>query len=348
MNILRLTILINTVGVIATSIQGEANEMKFTDYDGLENQIIKCGFNSEKISLKKVYDLKKNNYVIGEQGEDGYFIYSVDLKKIVEYSNKASSPYLNYNRNLIYSGPGEYFVENDNTYYSILENVEYQKNRVSKVPAISTYSRLNSESKNLQGRSVTLSQYKVKHDEFFTSDCYENCGYFDGGYCRFIDLGLLIGYQDKYHNDDIIDDKYYENYSTKTGLKNYDDSISKYLYDLNPKDSTTSKHIKTVLKQYAKEKNVSVDYISRWTPFFSTNDILDKIKNDNPVELFGNFKYESSTSSGNTGIHAIVAYELDCKDLDSWEFKCHLCWGWRNEVVVTEYVIGSIFSFSCK
>ncbi len=161
-----------------------------------------------KKSLKKVYDLKKNNYVIGEQGEDGYFIYSVDLKKIVEYSNKASSPYLNYNRNLIYSGPGEYFVENDDTYYSILENVEYQKNRVSKVPAISTYSRLNSESKNLQGRSVTLSQYKVKHDEFFTSDCYENCGYFNGGYCGFIGLGLLIGCQDKYHNDDIMDDEY--------------------------------------------------------------------------------------------------------------------------------------------
>ena len=130
-----------------------------------------------KKSLKKVYDLKKNNYVIGEQGEDGYFIYSVDLKKIVEYSNKASSPYLNYNRNLIYSGPGEYFVENDDTYYSILENVEYQKNRVSKVPAISTYSRLN-------------------------------CGYFNGGYCGFIGLGLLIGCQDKYHNDDIMDDEY--------------------------------------------------------------------------------------------------------------------------------------------
>ena len=48
MNILKLAKLINTVGVIATSIQGEANEMKFTDYDGLENQIIKFGFNSEK------------------------------------------------------------------------------------------------------------------------------------------------------------------------------------------------------------------------------------------------------------------------------------------------------------
>lgn len=109
---------------------------------------------------------------------------------------------------MIYSGPGEYFVENDDTYYSILENVEYQKNRVSKVPEISTYSRLNHEFKNLQGRSVTLSQYKVKHDEFFTSDCYENCGYFNGGYCGFIGLGLLIGCQDKYHNDDIMDDEY--------------------------------------------------------------------------------------------------------------------------------------------
>lgn len=126
-----------------------------------------------------------------------------------------------------------------------------------------------------------------------------------------------------------MDDKYYENSSTKTGLKNYDDSISKYLYDLNPKDSTTSKHIKTVLKQYAKEKNVSVDYISRWTPFFSMNDIIDEIKNDNPVEVFGNFKYESSTSSGKTGNHAIVVYELDYKDLISREFKCHLGWRWR-------------------
>lgn len=70
--------------------------------------------------------------------------------------------------------------------------------------------------------------------------------------------------------------------------------------------------------------------------------------NDNPVELFGNFKYESSTSSGKTGNHAIVTYESDCKDLDSWVFKCHLGWRWRNEVVVTEYVLGSIFSFSCK
>lgn len=89
-----------------------------------------------------------------------------------------------------------------------------------------------------------------------------------------------------------------------------------------------------------------VDYTRHKHIFLSV--ILDEIKNDNPVELFGNFKYESSTSSGKTGNYAIVAYELDCKDLDSWEFKCHLCWRWRNEVVVTEYVLGSIFSFSCK
>ena len=126
----------------------------------------------------------------------------------------------------------------------------------------------------------------------------------------FIGLGMLIGYADKYKNDGIMDNKYYQDPSTKTGLKNGSESISKLLYDSNPKDSTTSMHIKTVMKDYAKSRNISISYTSRWTPFFTVTTISDALKNDTPVELFGTFKYEINDTTKSTGNHAIVAYEM--------------------------------------
>lgn len=347
MNLIELNILIGLLGSFSTTIIGN-EKISLKNYTDLEEKAEQIGFDTNKTKLKKINDLSENKYIVGEQGKTAYFIYSIELDNVIEYSLKSPSPYLEYDDKMLYAGPGKYLIDEDNVYYSLLENVYYEKSNVNKVSAISNY-KYEIDSNKINTNSMVIDSYLIKHPEFFIDDCKENCGYFGGGYCGFIGLGLLVGYQDKYHNDNIMDDKYYHDPLTKTGLKNGDDSISKLLYDSNPKDSTTSKHIKTVLKDYAKSKEVSVDYISRWTPFFSFNDILKQIKNDNPVELFGTFSYENSSNSKteSTGAHALVAYEFDVLNLDSWQIKCHLGWKNYNEVIISGYVIGSIFSFSC-
>ncbi len=302
------------------------------------------GFDSKNLTIKSAKDFAQNDFLIGEAKDEGYFIYSYGLDEIVEYTNSSISPYYSYNENLIYSGATNYFIENIDNYYSIIDKKYYEKSKIKKVPAINVSKETSQNAKSLE---PVATNYSIKHPEFYSQMCKTNCGYYEvgNGICGFIGLGLLIGYHDTYYYNDLMDDKYYNEGNYKQGLCNDEYSISKYLYDLNPKSSTTSKHIKTVMKQYATLRNVSIDYTSRWVPFFTKNMILDAIKNDRPVELFGNYDYITNTSDKDVNGHAIVAYGAKVEG-QTYKYRCHFGWSGCSDVTITSYVIGSIFYFN--
>lgn len=332
------------------AIEKERNDL--FDYKNLLYQLNGVGFNVEEIEVKTAKDFVDNEYIIGETN-NGYFVYSKEVDSLLEYSLKAKSPYAEYNKDIIYGGPGAYFVKEGTNYLSILEGEVYEDNKILHTSAIANKEVEIIENYTLVSTSSLplVFEWKVNHPEFFRDECYTYCGYISGGYCGFIGLGMLIGYADKYKNDGIMDNKYYQDPSAKTGLKNGSESISKLLYDSNPKDSTTSMHIKTVMKDYAKSRNISISYTSRWTPFFTVTTISDALKNDTPVELFGTFKYEINDTTKSTGNHAIVAYEMGyvpSMGSSTYGYKCHLGWSNYGEVVITSYTLGSIFFFNCK
>lgn len=305
--------------------------------DIFADEVTSSGFDLTECNIKYAHDCNDNPYIIGEQ-DNGYFIYNCDLNIIVEYSHSSLSPYTGVNANLIYGGPTYYFVENNSEYISLLDkNEKYNISKVSKIDAYN--SSVNTYSTNTLSDSEIDSC--VQHPNFFSIDCYNNCGFFYTDRCGFIGLGLLIAYHDRYHNDKFMDNKFYGIESTRSdGLKGYSSSIGQYLYDLHPKDSTTSMHIKETMNIYAEERGLNIDYYSRWTPFYSNVTIRNAIFKDIPVELFGNFKYGDNQS---TGDHAMVAYGAIFDNRYYW--RCHLGWRTYSDVIITGGVIGSVYYF---
>ncbi|NCC55956.1 MAG: hypothetical protein EOM11_10865, partial [Erysipelotrichia bacterium] len=74
----------------------------------------------------------------------------------------------------------------------------------------------------------------------------------------------------------------------KTGL------LYEYLYDLDPKDGTTSVHIHNVMQQYSNERNLTYDHTSRYKPFYTIATITNAIDRNTPVEVFGSLGNPSS------------------------------------------------------
>ena len=90
------------------AIEKERNDLY--DYKNLLYQLNGVGFNVEEIEVKTAKDFVDNEYIIGETN-NGYFVYSKEVDSLLEYSLKAKSPYAEYNKDIIYGGPGAYFVK---------------------------------------------------------------------------------------------------------------------------------------------------------------------------------------------------------------------------------------------
>lgn len=273
------------------------------------------GFETADMNVKKAKDPSGVPYIICEgASNDSYLIYNLEEEAVTEYSLNAKSPYFNKNENLVYGGPSYYLEQKHNTYVSIFDSqLAYEIDKANQEKIYCADADISIITSTLKTSSVdSITTYadvpwveNVKHPEFFYDECKYNCGYFSGGYCGFIGLGMLIGYTDKYKDDRVMDNKFY----ASTGLKNYSDGIGAYLYSLKPKESTTAVHITLTMDQYVKVTNIKINGHWAITPFFSNEQIYRAIKNDMPVELFGRFNYETTSGTQiNTGNHAIVCY----------------------------------------
>lgn len=199
--------------------------------------------------------------------------------------------------------------------------------------------------------SVDDGDKTIEHPEFFEN--LAHCGYMSigDGICGFIALGTLIAYNDKYVNDDVMDDVYWED-DDKNLLNSVNTAgitvsaanvISKKLYDLDPKDSTTAIHIHDVSEKYLDEVGLSANHTSRVKPFFTESTVRSHIDDGIPVILFGNVPYQYKDGTCN---HAVVAYGYSA-DEDS--FIVH--YGWENnyypdvKIDLGYFSLGSIYAF---
>lgn len=331
------------------------------------NYVFNSGDDRQVESVKTVYDFAGNTFYVAECTPTGYYIYNVETDTVVESSERGVSPYIGYSQNLYYGGP---------TYYYVLENGSY-KHTIDETETLATAqvqvlrqncqvgfetieARYQTRANSVSPMAVYSTDITVDHPEFYQN--LTHCGYISGGRCGFIALGMLIAYKDKYADDDLLADAYWEtnsilNSQNTSGITvSANNVISKKLYDLDPKDSTTSMHIHNVAKKYFAQVGVSVNHTSRWKPFFTEGTVRNLIDDDNPVILFGSVPDNPTTTSvmnvtpmsseGDSSNHAVVAYGYSS---DKSKFIVH--YGWESSyypdarIDLGYFGLGSIYSF---
>ena len=310
-------------------------------------------------NVKELQDFDGNTFYVGECLPTGYFIYNPMTDTVVESSQRGISPYYNSVGELYYGGPTYYYTLLNNTYTHTIDSDEVLTNdsvAVLQANCESAYEMLV-EKASVRNDEVSLLAIEdddktIKHPEFFQN--LSHCGYISvgDGICGFIALGMIIAYNDKYINDDIMNDSYWEDPANKTLLNSKNTSgltisadtvISKKLYDLDPKDSTTAIHIHDVSEKYLDEVGLTADHTSRVKPFFTESTVRNHIDDDIPVILFGNVPYQYKDGSCN---HAVVAYGYSA-DKDS--FIVH--YGWESsyypdvKIDLGYFSLGSIYAF---
>lgn len=358
--VLGLFIIKPTLTYSSSLIENANQEKRTYQIFNLKLEQVKGESNLTIDKVKKAYDFAGNTYQIIECLPIGYMIYSVETGVFVEYSISSFSPYYNYYDNLYYGGPTYYYYFSNNTLYHTIINEKHSNLDMigfsnssrefhdeltkKKDEAVLEYIKEGKEINNITPEATW--ERSVYYPSFFKN--LDPFGDMDGDNCGFIALNMMIAYHDKYKNktdEDIMDDKYWYN-PEKTALKSFEDSLSQYLYDLDPKDGTTSVHIHNVMKKYSEERNLSYDHTSRYKPFYTIETVMNAIDRNTPVEAFGNLG--NPLGSGSVS-HAVVIYKYRSKinflgiayDAD---YTCHFGWYGYNEVVLTG-TIGSIYFF---
>ena len=130
-------------------------------------------------------------------------------------------------------------------------------------------------------------------------------------------------------------------------MKNGNDSFTKYLHDLDPKETTTSVHINSVSNQYLEEKNISgIDHTNRIWGFFTSGTIKGILDDGYPVELFGSLADPPGyDGEGKKSGHAVVAYQY-IEDSGT-QYVCHYGWNGYSNVTI-QGTLGSIYAMELE
>ena len=361
-----------TTAIAAEAIDNISTCSKFdvseTLYTAFSDKVQSMQKEETPLTIKRIItvrDFSNHKYTVIECAPTGYIIYHPDSGIFVESSPSAISPYINLAEdNLYYGGPTEYYIEKNGIYYHTvidevidnptdIDNMKLYSQRIESVlngnKNIALLDYVINNDATAYATMTRISAYAVEsglsQDEINWFKNLKQCGYHSNGpgngLCGFVALNILYSFFDKFEDDDFMDDKYWVD-STKTLLKNNEDSFTKYLYDLDPKSSTTSMHIHNVSKKYLKQKGITnIDHTSKYWGFFTKNTIKNLIKDGYPVILFGKLE-DPPGYNGKKGGHAVVAYQYSGND-----FVCHYGWDDCTEVTIVG-TLGSIYAMEVK
>lgn len=360
--ILILGLLTVTPNMVHSSNLLEVDSLEKRTYEVFNDKLNQIKGDSDIFisNVKTAVDFAGNTYNIIECNPIGYMIYSVETGIFVEYSIYSSSPYYDRFDNLFYGGPtfyyyfsdkllqhtilDEMFFENDMEIFTSSSKDLHEELSNKKDDLILEYIKTGKKNNNITPQATYVG---VVNDAGFFRNL-NRFGDVDGNLCGYIGLNMMIAYHDKYKNkasEDIMDDVYWYN-QERTALKNYGESLSQYLYNLDPKSGTTSSDIHNVMKKYCGERNLSYSHTSRAKPFYTIETVTNAIDRNTPVEAFGDL---GNPASSGTISHAVVIYKYESKvnflgiayDAD---YTCHFGWYGYNEVVITG-LITSIYFF---
>lgn len=147
-------------------------------------------------------DLNGNNFIL-EEMENSYAIYQKSGENLffIEGSNSVNSPYFGKNYdNLIYLGPGNYYVFENDALTNLLteETLKTNGRKLNYNPA----SKINSN--NAEKRAANAEQKYIKYADYIKQlkDVPSNTE----GDCGIIALSILLSYYDSCIDDRFLDD----------------------------------------------------------------------------------------------------------------------------------------------
>lgn len=224
----------------------------------------------------------------------------LNAKQIQENNYRESSASLqNYYKAKPYTYVLNYINKGDDSLYS------FKKNQNIRI-AISDFKERKDKQITSINSTTTKSNnmFSSNYAYFSVVDWFENlkqCGYISGGKCGFIALSMVWAAHDRINASRglprwVNDNCYYNNYSS------LNTTLSTQMYNLDPKDSTTSLHIEKVSKKYAANKGISIVKHENWlAPFANWTSVANKLNSTGyPVIIFGNYT--------GVGAHAVVGY----------------------------------------
>ena len=287
------------------------NEMKLLD-----------GFDDKKINnIKTIKGFDDSLYVVVECLPTGYLIYEKQFNILLECGPYSKSSYLDYDTNLYYGGPTNYFKSEKNlnanySNYEIENLINHKSTNISRLEV----DKLKSKSVELTNK-IAMNKKQISNYSTYSStrsgdyvssyiDNYEyitkikSFGENKNGTCGYIAAGLILYYAYKQYNTKFINQKYI----TSDG---FSDNLHKYLVDLGKSlflsNGTVAADIEKLMKEYTKER---VPEATHYSMTLSTEANIDLcIKDNKPMILFGHFENVSTQDNpwDHTN-HAIVAF----------------------------------------
>lgn len=315
-------------------------------------------FSQAVSATKLVYGFNGDIYWVVESEPTGYVIYHPSSGTFVETSKTSLSPYYGITGcELFYGGPTYYYqkvggvlkhtiIGNDveDCEYKLLlsqsVNITRTLNESPNLNWLNALQEINTAQVYTNQENVAIANVSAlnttSESGYYWFKNLSNFGRMDGGNCGFIALNMLYGYLDKFYDDKYLPNQYWTD-ATKSALKAYDDSFSKYLYELDPKDGTTNIHIHKVSKQYLKNNNITdIKHLSLVLP--TRAHVANCIDAGYPAIIFGNLSHSENIPSSNrdAGNHAVVAYGYNRSTTDNSieSFVVHYGWSGYSEVTM--------------
>ncbi len=261
---------------------------------------------------KLLTDKDGNVYKLNEFQPVGYSITDENESVVLEYSDEAFSPYFNYSENLMYYGPMNYYVKEDDHFVHTITNEIISDDRM--MPSIDLASIHPKEEKysKRKGRqnvkrqmythTLRLDNYKYLTDiSEFANNTDGTCGYLAAALCLYY---CYRQYSTNYIDSDKIS---YDQYGNINGIKSsLQDELLSIGYDLGYSNATIASDIKNVMDKYASNHNLS---FTNFSQLLSNGlRIDDCIKNNKPSILFGRFV--DAGNEKNKINHAVVLFGI--------------------------------------
>ena len=333
--------------------------------------------NVKRQKTKNLQDFAGNEYTLIECNPTGYMIWCNDSATMVEYAASSPSPYKEYDNNLYYCGPTNFYVkisENEflhtitgeklikgvntksygDTYYdlsnklhsALTEDVDYTTLNYIK-NGIETKANIG-----LYGETWTA----LGNAAFFRNKrSSTQIGYYNGGYCGYIAANMLIGYYDTFEKECMKDF-----HMSGSGVNRHftGSTLTQELirfsraFGWDPDGGSTSTTIRKTMNKYFEVYNYDLGSFDMITPFFSGTTLKNYIDDGIPSILFGNLG-DATTPTGGTssgGNHAVVIYGYKKGGYNTgYAFLAHYGWAGYSESTInykSYSVFGSMYRIS--
>lgn len=305
------------------------------------------GSSDTMLSIKNLSDGQGNLFQLVETGDRGFYIFDIQTKKCLEYSEDAPSPYLDKNKELYYFGPLCYYVkDNGNLVHTITkesisdDELSFQqkafKDALDRTVSISLKNSLNHEevehtiySISKSSRNSYIPSYGYIKNAIYPKNIDGTCGYTAG--C------LILNYWNKVRGGYVPSE-----FLNGGNLKTDGYTLQDKLVDYGGSNDSWGKTIRDSINQLCSDYSISGQAHYR----IGNIGISSELSNNRPGIIFGWLTSNPSPASVNVTpmgkiFHAVTAYGTS-----GAYYICHYGWKDYEHVKLDGGLVGSCTLFN--